>query len=165
MHTATPARKYAPTGWTRPLQVTTAICAVVFTIGTALQNFVIVDLAMLERTMQLAGMTAEQATESAPGFLLGFRTVGCLYILGNAIGLLALRGRTWVFWAVLAVNLTQAAGVVAIPPEVFQASVEEFGVAGVMPSVITDGGALLLGLVLLGFLIRFRSPWAQRRTA
>ncbi|MEU6268225.1 hypothetical protein [Saccharopolyspora shandongensis] len=74
MHTATPVRQYAPTEWTRPLQVTTVICAVVSTIGTTLQNFVLVDLAMLENTMQLAGMTPEQAAESAPGFLLRFRS-------------------------------------------------------------------------------------------
>jgi hypothetical protein len=64
----------------------------IFTIGTTLQNFVIVDLEMLEQTMQLAGNTPAEAEDSAPGFLLGFRIVGTLFIIGNALGMLALTG-------------------------------------------------------------------------
>ncbi|MCP3800290.1 hypothetical protein NLX83_13585 [Allokutzneria sp. A3M-2-11 16] len=133
-----------------------------FTIGTAPQNFVIVNAEMLEHTMRLAGQTPEQAAANAPGFLMGFRIIGCVYVVGNALGLLALTGRKWVFWVALAVNLTQAAGVFAIPPEVFRASVDFYGFAGVLPSIITDGGALLLALLLIAFLIRFRAPWTRR---
>ncbi|WP_158883209.1 hypothetical protein [Amycolatopsis anabasis] len=152
------------TVWTRRLQLLTAVCSAIFTIGTALQAFVIVDREMLELTMRLAGQTAAEASANAPGFLAGFRAVGCVFLVGNALGLLAPRGWAWVFWVVLAVNLGQALGVVMIPFEVFRASVDSYGPAGVLPSVITDGGALLLALVLLGFLVRFRTPWARRRT-
>ncbi|WP_231950495.1 hypothetical protein [Allokutzneria albata] len=136
-------------------------CSIVFTIGTALQNFVIVNVDMLEHTMRLAGQTAEQAATNAPGFLTGFRIVGCVYIVGNAIGLFALSGRNWVFWVALVVNLTQAAGVLMIPFEVFRASLDLYGVPGLLPSVITDGGALLLTLVLVASLLRYRAPWAR----
>lgn len=152
-----------PTGWTPRLLWLTAACSAVFTIGTALQNFVIVDLAMLEHTMRLAGQTPAEAAANAPGFLTGFRAVGCVYIVGNALGLLAPTGRAWVFWVVLAVNVTQAAGVFVIPPEVFRASLDLYGPLGLAPSVVTDGGALLLSLVLLGFLARYRTPWARTR--
>ncbi|MGW7535106.1 hypothetical protein [Amycolatopsis sp. NPDC054798] len=152
-------RKFQPTAWTRPLQIATVVCSLAFTLGTILQNFVIIDLDMLRLALRSAGAS----TSDAQGFLIGLRTVGCLYIVGNAVGLLALTGRTWPFWVAVAVNVTQAAGVVAIPPAVFDASVALDGPAGILPSVITDGGAALLSLALLGSLVVFRTPWAQRR--
>lgn len=153
------------TDWTDRLQIIAGVCSIVFTIGTALQNFAVVNLATLERMMVLAGQTGVQAADGAPGFLLGFRAVGCVYIAGNALGILALlrRNLTWLFWVVLTVNATQAAGVVMVPPEVFEASIDQFGPVGILPSVVTDGGALALTLLLLGFLIRFRRPWARPR--
>lgn len=152
-------RKFHPTAWTRPLRIATVVCSLVFTLGTILQNFLVIDLDMLRLALQSAGASASDA----PGFLLGLRIVGCLYIVGNAIGLLALTDRTWTFWVAVAVNVTQAAGVLAIPAAVFDASVSLYGPAGILPSVITDGGAALLALALLGSFVVFRTPWAQRR--
>jgi hypothetical protein len=154
-----------PTRWTRPLQLATTICSVIFTIGTTLQNFVIVNRSTMEEMMRLAGQTPAEAADNAPGFLLGFRIVGCVYILGNAIGILAVRGWPWVFWVAMAVNVTQAAGVVAIPPEVFEASIDRYGFAGILPSVVTDGGGLILAIALLTSFVVFRTPWAYRRPA
>jgi hypothetical protein len=155
--------RLAPTDWSRPLQILTAVCSLVFTIGTALQNFVVVNLEMLEHTMQLAGMSPAEAANAAPGFLTGFRTAGAIFIVGNALGMLALRGWTWVFWLATVVNVAQAAGVFVIPPEVFDASIDLYGLVGILPSVITDGGALILALILIASFVRFRAPWAQRR--
>jgi hypothetical protein len=86
--------------------------------------------------------------------------VGCVYIVGNALGLLARTGRAWVFWLALLVNVTQAAGVVAIPPEVFEVTKDRFGVVGLVPSLVTDGGAAALSLVLVVSVMRYRRPWA-----
>jgi hypothetical protein len=132
--------------WTRNLQVVVVVCSLVFTLGTALHGFVIIDLAVLERTMELAGSDVAEA----PGFLTGFRIVGAVFVAGNALGLLALHGWPWLFWVVLAVNAGQAAGVVLVPFVMFEAVVAEYGWAGVLPSVVTDGGALILVLVMLG---------------
>lgn len=153
----------APTRWTRPLQVTVGVASLVFTAGTTVQNFVIVNLETLEQMMLLAGADPTAASADAPGFLTGFRVVGCLYIVGNALGILALKRRTraWLFWVVLGVNLTQAAGVFMVPGEMFAAAVDRFGWVGVLPSAVTDSGALLLSVVLLATLIRYRHPWAQ----
>ncbi|QVQ50753.1 hypothetical protein J4H86_17960 [Spiractinospora alimapuensis] len=151
------------TVWTRRLQWLTVACSVVLTIGTTLQNFVIVDAEMLSHSMRLAGLSAAEADAESAGFLVGFRVVGCAFIVGNALGLLALRGDTWVFWLVVAVNAGQAAGVVAVPPEVFRASIDLYGPAGILPTVVTDGGALLLLVTLLVSLVVFRAPWARRR--
>ncbi|MEU1898041.1 hypothetical protein ABZ512_06655 [Nocardiopsis dassonvillei] len=162
--TSTPKRQPSvDTVWTRRLQVLTAVCSVVFTVGTALQNFAVVDAEMMLRTMEAAGMSGAQAEREAPGFLLGFRAVGCLFIVGNALGVLALWGRTWVFWLVVAVNAGQAAGVVMIPPEVFRTSVDLYGPVGLLPTAVTDGGALLLLAVLLVSFAVHRTPWARRR--
>ncbi|AVT32741.1 hypothetical protein C6361_28440 [Plantactinospora sp. BC1] len=152
-----------PTRWTRPVQNLTLVCSLLFVAGTALQNFVVIDLRAMEEMMRLAGATQAQAQADAPGFLTGFRIVGCVYLVGNAVGLLARTGRTWVFWTALAVNVTQAAGLVMIPPEVFEATRDRFGVPGLLPSYVTDGGAALLAVVLLAVLLRYRRPWAYRR--
>lgn len=146
------------------LQVLTGLCSILFTIGTALQAFWVVNRETLERMMVLAGQSDADATDAAPGFLTGFRLVGCLYLVGNALGILALRRQNlrWLFWVVLAVNVTQAAGVWMVPPEMFEAVVDEYGWVGAVPSAVTDGGAALLAIVLLYFLVRTRSVWASR---
>jgi|GEM_PF-2143166 len=155
---------HTPTIWTRRLQILVAVCSLIFTIETAIQNFVIVDLEMLEHTMQLAGSTPAEAADDAPGFLFGFRIVGTLFIIGNALGMLALTGRNWVFWLALVVNIGQAAGVVMIPPEVFEATNDIHGPAGLLPTIVTDGGALLLVIVLIASYVKYRTPWARARS-
>lgn len=155
--------RWTATRWTRPLQAATAVCSAVFALGTALQGFAVVDLAMLEYSMRLAGMAPAEAAEAAPGFLGPLRAVGCVFLAGNLVGLLALTGRSWVFWTALCVNAGQAAGVVAVPPEVHRASLDLYGVPGVLPTAVTDGGALLLAAAMVAGLVAFRGPWAQRR--
>lgn len=115
--------------------------------------------------MRLSGMTDAEAAAAAPGFLNGFRAVGVVYIVGNAIGLLALQGKSWVFWVVLAVNATQAAGVFVLPDAVITAQQQFRGGAAYWTTIIVDGGALLLTLVLLISLARFRTTWARERVA
>jgi hypothetical protein len=149
--------------WTRPLQNLTVVCSLIFVIGTTLQTFLIIDLPTMDAMMRLAGASPAQAHEQAPGFLTGFRAVGCVYIVANAVGLLARTGRRSVFWIVLLVNATQAAGLLIIPPEVFEVTRSEHGLVGLLPSLVTDGGAAVLTLVLAGFLISYRQPWARQR--
>jgi hypothetical protein len=161
--TATSERSRQSTRWTRPLQLVVAISSVIFTIGTTLQNFVVVNLSLMEDTMQLAGQTPAEAADNAPGFLLGFRIVGCIYIVGNALGILAWRGYPWVFWVALVVNITQAAGVVAIPPEFWEAARDRYGIAGLLPSIVTDGGAVVVAVAMLASLLAYRTTWAHRR--
>jgi hypothetical protein len=155
-------QKYAPSRWTRPLLLLTGICSIVFLIGTTLHNFVVVDTQLIEAMMREAG--AEDPAGEAPGFTTGFRVVGCAYMLGNALGVLAFWSRaTWLFWVVLGVNLTQGLGFVMIPGEMWSVASDRYGVAGILPSAVTDGGAALLTLVLLAALVRYRAPWAQER--
>lgn len=148
-----------PSTWTRPLQIAVGLCSIVFTAGTALHNFVIVDAALIEAMMREAG--AENPVGAAPGFTTGFRLIGCLYILGNAVGILALRRRpAWLFWLVLAVNLTQGLGFVMIPAEMRSVAADRYGTIGLLPSLVTDGGAAVLAVVLLIALVRYRTAWA-----
>ncbi|TDC03982.1 hypothetical protein E1267_24400 [Nonomuraea longispora] len=150
-----------PTPWTRRLQLLTAAASALFAVGTALQTFLIIDLEMIRHSMRLAGLSAAEAAGAAPGLLTFLRGVGVAFIAGNALGLLAPRGWTWVFWVVLAVNLGQAAGPFGmIPPEVYEASLDLYGPAGLLPTVVTDGGAAILVIVLLVSLAVFRRPWA-----
>ena len=36
-----------------------------------------------------------------------------------------------------------------IPPEVFEVTLDRFGPAGLLPSLVTDGGAAVLSLILV----------------
>ena len=153
-----------PTRFTKPLQTLVVLCSIVFVIGTALQTFVIIDEQAIVDMMRSAGASAEKAAADAPGFLRGFRIVGGVYLIGNAAGLLARTGRPSLFWVVLSVNLTQAAGVVVIPPEVFEVTRDRFGVAGLLPSWVTDGGAALLSLLLVASFLKYRTTWAHTRS-
>jgi hypothetical protein len=138
-------------------------CSAIFTLGTALQTFVFVDLALIGAAMRFAGLSEADAAVAAPGFLTGFRLVGVVYILGNAVGLLALSGKTWVFWVTLLVNVTQGAGVFVIPPSVIAAMREVHSGAAYVTTLIVDGGGLTLSAILLTSFIQFRQPWAYTR--
>lgn len=155
--------RLVPSAWTRPLQWLTAICAAVFTVGTALQTFVFVDEALIARSMLLSGMSDSEAALAAPGFLTTWRVVGVVFIIGNSIGLFAPRGDAGVFWAVLLVNVGQAAGIFVISPSVITAMQEMNGGAAYITTLVVDGGALILTVILLLSLLRFRAPWAYTR--
>ena len=157
--------RLVPSRWTGPLTVFTAVCSIVFTLGTALHNFAVIDSGVIEEMMRRAG-GADPAGD-APGFTTGFRIVGSIYIAGNAVGILALRSRaSWLFWTVLTVNATQGLGWVMIPPQMWSVTYDRYGIAGVLPSAVTDGGGAVLALVLLATLVRYRTSWARlRRTA
>ncbi len=153
-----------PSRWTVPAQAVVCVCSFLFVIGTTIQTFVVIDDDTVRDMMRLAGNSTAEAQAGAPGFLVGLRVVGCLYIAGNAVGLLARRGRTWVFWTVLLVNATQAMGLLVIPPEVFDVTRDRFGAVGLLPSLVTDGGAAVLAFALVALFVAYRTPWAYRRT-
>ena len=156
------ARKLVPTPATRGLQILVALCSLVFATGSALHGFAVIDTQLIEEMMRAAG-GADPAAD-APGFTTGFRAVGCLYILGNALGVLALWSRArWLWWLVLTVNATQALGFAVIPGEMWTAASDRYGVVGTLPSAITDGGAVVLTLVMVAALVKYRAVWAQRR--
>ncbi|MFB9807591.1 hypothetical protein ACFFQF_21280 [Haladaptatus pallidirubidus] len=60
-------------------------------------------------------------------------------------------------------NFTQAFGFVMIPSSMWLATTDTYGVWGILPSLITDGGAIALVLVMIISMVKYRSPWAQRR--
>jgi hypothetical protein len=92
--------------------------------------------------MTLAGKSPAQAAADAPGFLRGFRLVGAAFVLGNALVLLSSRGYAWVHLC-------------SRPPWTSTAR------SGLLPSVITDGGAFVLALAFVSFLVRYRRTWAR----
>ncbi|MEV5595362.1 hypothetical protein [Streptomyces sp. NPDC052496] len=151
------------TSITPKLRLTVGVCSVIFTVGTAVHNFAIINNKLVEMMMQISG-SADPAA-SAPGFTSGLRIVGCLYILGNAAGILALRSRSRaLWWVVLAVNCTQGLGFWAIPPSMWDAAADLYGTWGIVPSAVTDGGALLLTVVMVLAMVKYRTTWAQQHT-
>ncbi|MFJ8915388.1 hypothetical protein [Amycolatopsis sp. NPDC102389] len=138
--------------WTPKIRLVTVLCSLVFVIGTTLQNYVIIDLDLIEASMRLKGVE----TGDAPAYLGALRLVGNVFIVGNALGLLVWFRRRWLFWPVLAVNAGQAFGVFVVPFEVHRAALAEHGWPGVLPSVVTDGGAVILSIALIFAYVRSR---------
>ncbi|EME63627.1 hypothetical protein [Amycolatopsis decaplanina] len=138
--------------WTPKIRLATVLCSIVFVLGTTLQNYVIIDLDLIEASMRLKG--ADTAGTSA--YLDTLRLVGNVFIVGNALGLLVWFRRRWLFWPVLTVNVGQALGVYVVPFEVHRAAIAEHGWPGVLPSLVTDGGAVILSIVLIVAYVRSR---------
>ncbi|MEV4114997.1 hypothetical protein, partial [Nonomuraea sp. NPDC049695] len=63
----------------------------------------------------------------------------------------------WSYWAALLVNLTQAVALPGlVPGQVHQAALQRFGFPGLLPIVVTGGGAVLLTCALIARLISVR---------
>ncbi|UMP05820.1 hypothetical protein [Amycolatopsis sp. EV170708-02-1] len=136
--------------WTPKIRLVTVLCSIVFVLGTALQNYVIIDLGLIEASMRLKGADIADA----PAYLSALRLVGNVFIAGNALGLLVWFRWRWLFWPVLAVNVAQAFGVYVVPFAVHRAAIAEHGWPGVLPSLVTDGGAVILSIVLIVAYVR-----------
>ncbi len=150
------------TSATGKLQIIVGSCAVVFTIGTILNFFVMNNTLIIEEIMRREGVT--NPAEMASGFLEMFRIQGFIYILWNALGILAFRSRSLVlWWAVFGVNITQGMGFIMIPSSMWSVTFDMYGVWGILPSAVTDGGAMILAIIMIYTMIKNRSTWAQRR--
>lgn len=155
-------QKFLPTPATRRLQRAVASCSLIFALGTALHNFVIIDPSFIETMMKMAGVSNPAA--EAVSFTKGFRIVGCLYIVGNALGVLSIKSRSGaLWWILLFVNMTQGLGFALIPASMWRLALDVYGVWGILPSAITDGGALVLVMTMIYSMIKYRSTWGQRR--
>ena len=146
------AKRREPTVWTRRLQLLTSVYSVVTTVGTALVLGYV--------TPEVLELRTSASPEQIEAFLPGFRAVGVAFLVLNAIGIAALWNKTWIFWVAMLTNLAQAVGFFTVDFDT--TGMRDLAVLGTW---ITDGGGGLLGLVLLGFGIRYRSAWAYRRVA
>ncbi|MER6668179.1 hypothetical protein ABT256_26755 [Amycolatopsis japonica] len=68
--------------WTPKIRLVTVLCSIIFMLGTTLQNYVIIDLDLIEASMRLKGAD----TADAPAYLSALRLVGNVFIVGNALG-------------------------------------------------------------------------------
>ncbi|MGI5129163.1 hypothetical protein ACQEVB_20325 [Pseudonocardia sp. CA-107938] len=150
--------------WTRPLQVLTAACGLVFALGTAAQTWLIITEETVGRAMALAGRTPAEIAAGAPELVATLRIVGVAFLVANLLLLAAVRGGAWTFWLALAVTVGQALGVVAgmVPWVVLQATYERFGPLGLLPTLVTDGGSAVLAVLLLISLTRSGARVASR---
>ncbi len=140
-----------PTRWTRPLQLTVAVGSLLTTIGTAIVlGYVTPEV--------VAAYSPDLSAAQIDTFLVGYRIVGLIFLAANTIGILALWGRAWVFYFVLVLDLIQGIGFLT-----FDRAAAGLRDLGNIASIVTDGGGGVLAVVLLGFLIRYRTAWARRR--
>lgn len=140
-----------PTAWTRPLQLIVAVGSVLTTIGTAIVLGYVTPEAI---AWAFPGRTIDELA----GGLTGFHVSGVIFLIANTVGILALWNKAWVFYFVLVLDLAQGIGFLT-----FDREAAGLRGLGVFASVLTDGGGGLLGLVMLGFLLRYRTAWAWRR--
>lgn len=140
------------------LQVLVAVCSVLLTVATALHTFAAFDHAVLQRGLVDPGLT-DAATASLVFIVL--RVAGVLFMVGNALGILALWSRPdWLFGTVLGVNVAQALVWVLVPGAVWTAAGDAYGWSHTLPGMMAIGGALALAVVMTWTLLR-RGPWGE----
>ncbi|GAA4919488.1 hypothetical protein HD597_006005 [Nonomuraea thailandensis] len=155
-----------PLAWNHRLRVLTFACSFVFALCALLQGWLVINDETVEVALRLAGRTAAEASAEAPGFVAQFRAVLAYYAAGNSLGMLALRGAAWTFWVTLLINLTQITGPLGlIPAHVYRAAFHLHGPAGLLPTIVLSGGALILSVTLISRIIPCREIWAELRAA
>lgn len=140
-----------PTRWTRPLQMTVAVGSLLTTIGTA----IVLGYVTPE---QIAAHSPDLSAQQINNFLIGYRIVGFVFLAANAVGLLAMSGKAWVFYFILALDIIQGIGFLT-----FDRTTAGLRDLGNVASITTDGGGGVLALVMLGFLVRYHAAWAKHR--
>ncbi|UBU17393.1 hypothetical protein [Nonomuraea gerenzanensis] len=152
----------APSGipllWNRRLQLFTFGCSFTFALCSLFQGWLVINDETVQLSLRLAGRTAAEA----PDLVSQFRVVAAYYVAGNTLGMFALRGSAWSFWATLLINLTQVTGPLGlIPAQVHRAALELHGPVGLVPTVVVCGGALVLTVTLMAHIIPCREIWAD----
>ncbi|HLG76879.1 MAG TPA: hypothetical protein VKX46_10715 [Ktedonobacteraceae bacterium] len=150
-----------PTSWTRRLQHAVLYFAVAMIIGSILVGFVFENMAVMTGVFQRSGMSAAAATQAASTFLVWYRLVAVLFCLFYVLGAyVSWQGKTWAFWYVILVfGMFGAGGVIFVP-------LQDTGLQGwgLVISELTDGSSFLIGAILFGTYVRYRTPWVQVRT-
>lgn len=148
------------TPWTRRLQRAVLYFTVVMIIGSIVVGFGFENAAVMTGVFQRTGLSAAAATQAASTFLVWYRLVAVLFCLLYALGAYgSWRGKTWAFWYVIVVfGVLGAGGVLYVP-------LQDTGLHGwgLVVSELTDGSSLLIGVILFGAYVRYRTPWAQVR--
>ena len=150
-----------PTSWTRRLQHAVLYFAVAMIIGSILVGFVFENMAVMTGVFQRSGMSAAAATQAASTFLVWYRLVAVLFCLFYVLGAyVSWQGKTWAFWYVILVfGMFGAGGVIFVPLQ--DTSLQGWGL---VISELTDGSSFLIGAILFGTYVRYRTPWVQVRT-
>lgn len=150
-----------PTSWTRRLQHAVLYFAVAMIIGSLLVGFVFENTTVMTAVFQRKGLSAAAAMQAASTFLVWYRLVAALFCLFYVLGAyVSWRGKTWAFWYVMLVfGVFGAGGVIFVPLQ--DTGLHGWGLA---VSELTDGSSFLIGAILFGTYIRYRTAWAQIRT-
>ena len=150
-----------PTSWTRRLQRAVLYFAVAMIIGSILVGFVFENTAVMAGVFQRTELSAAAAMQAASTFIVWYRLVAVLFCLFYVLGAyFSWQGKTWAFWYVILVfGVFGAGGVIFVP-------LQDTGLQGwgLVVSELTDGSSFLIGAILFGTYVRYRTPWAQLRT-
>ncbi|MEW9556515.1 hypothetical protein [Nonomuraea sp. NPDC050783] len=146
---AAASREFVPV-WSPLLLRATFACSFVFAIAILGYGWTVTSPETTALALRLAGRSAAEAPAALPRLLAHLRAVIAILVAGNVLGMSALRGSTWSYWVALLVNLTQG-GVLSslVPGQVHQAVLQRYGFAGLLPIVVTGGGAVLLAVALI----------------
>ena len=148
------------TPWTRRLQRAVLYFASAMIIGSLWVGFGFENTAVMTGVLQRTGLSPAAATQAASTFLVWYRLVAVLFCLLYALGAYgSWRGKTWAFWYVIVVfGMFGVGGVIFVP-------LQDTGLHGwgLVVSEVTDGISFLIGAILFGTYVRYRTPWAQVR--
>jgi hypothetical protein len=143
---------------TKNLQKIIGSSSIIFTIGTFVHNFFIINTSLIKIMMQNSNV--QEIDMEAIKFTNNFRMIGCIYIIGNSIGIVSFKILLKIFWwVILIINFTQGLGFIMIPKIFWEIVFKEYGLLGLLPTIITDGGGLILSIIMIFYSIKCKSAW------
>jgi hypothetical protein len=143
---------------TKNLQKIIGSSSIIFTIGTFIHNFFIINVSLIKIMMQNSNI--QEIDIEAIKFTNNFRIIGCIYIIGNSIGIVSFKIVLKIFWwVILIINFTQGLGFIMIPKIFWEIVFKEYGLLGLLPTIITDGGGLILSILMSFYSIKYKSTW------
>jgi hypothetical protein len=143
---------------TKNLQKIIGSGSIIFTMGTFIHNFFIINVPMIKTVMQNSNV--QEVDIEAIKFTNNFRIIGCIYIIGNSIGIVSFKIVLKIFWwVILIINFTQGLGFIMIPKIFWEIVFKEYGLLGLLPTIITDGGGLILSTLMFFYSIKYKSVW------
>jgi hypothetical protein len=143
------------------MRIFISLFSIILTAGTFFHNFLIINENLIFEMMKFSAV--ENVLKESITFTRNFRIIGCIYIIANFCGVLSVKYCNKFIWSIILItNFTQGLGFIMIPPIVWKTIYNHYGILGLIPTVITDGGGLIIFSIMIVFMLKYKSLWVYK---